>query len=225
VEPDSDQAAEGQRSPALIKEDGMKKHLIAIFALAALATLTGCGGAAKYPNYYTLHMQPPVDPPVQDGVRTSLAVREFKSPTYLRQGAIVYKTSPEQIGFYNYHRWAVDPREFVTNAVAENLRASGNFAQVKLYDGHTDIDYVVSGRLEKLEEVDYGGAVKVEVAISAQMTNISTGATVWSNEVSEVGTVGRRNVPAVVAEMNATMGRAIEKLLTPAPAIVAMKKN
>jgi ABC-type uncharacterized transport system auxiliary subunit len=162
---------------------------------------------------------------VQDGVRTSLAVREFKSPTYLRQGAIVYKTSPEQIGFYNYHRWAVDPREFVTNAVAENLRASGNFAQVKLYDGRSDIDYVLSGRLEKLEEVDYGGDVKVEVAISAQMTNISTGATVWTNAVSEVGTVGQRNVPAVVAEMNATMGRAIEKLLTPAPAAGGAQKN
>lgn len=224
MELDSDQAAKGQRSPALIKEDDMKEHLIAVcFVLAAPATLVGCGGAAKYPNYYTLHVPPPPDPPAQEGVRASLAVREFRSPSYLRQGAIVYKTSPEQIGFYNYHRWAVDPREFVTNAVAERLRASGNFTQVKLYDGHSDIDYVLSGRLEKLEEVDYGGAVKTEVAISAQMTSLATGATVWTNEVSEVGTVGKRDVPAVVAEMNATMGRAIEKLLTPAN--VAMKKN
>jgi ABC-type uncharacterized transport system auxiliary subunit len=204
----------------------MKKHLIAVcFALAALATLIGCGGAVKYPNYYTLHVPPPPDPPAPEGVHACLAVREFRSPTYLRQGAIVYKTSPEQIGFYNYHRWAMNPREFVTNAVAERLRASGNFTQVKSYDGRSDIDYVLSGRLEKLEEVDYGGGVKVEVAISAQMTNVASGTTVWTNEVSEVGTVGQRDVPAVVAEMNATMARAIEKLLTPAPTIVAMKKN
>jgi ABC-type uncharacterized transport system auxiliary subunit len=204
----------------------MKKHRIAVcFALAALVTLAGCGGAVKYPNYYTLNVPPPPDPPAQEGVHACLAVREFRSPTYLRQGAIVYKTSPEQIGFYNYHRWAVNPREFVTNAVTERLRASGNFGQVKLYDGRSDIDYVLSGRLEKLEEVDYGGAVKVEVAISAQMTSLATGATVWTNEVSEVGTVTKRSVPAVVAEMNTTMGRAIEKLLTPAPTIVAMKKD
>jgi ABC-type uncharacterized transport system auxiliary subunit len=204
----------------------MKQHRMAVcFALAALAMLTGCGGPVKYPNYYTLHVPPPPDPPPQEGVRTCLAVREFRSPTYLRQGAIVYKTSPEQIGFYNYHRWAVDPREFVTNAVTERLRASGNFAQVKSYDGRSDIDYVLSGRLEKMEEIDYEGGVKVEVAISAQMTSLATGATVWTNEVSEVGTVGKRDVPAVVAEMNATTGRAIEKLLTPAPAIVGMKKN
>jgi ABC-type uncharacterized transport system auxiliary subunit len=136
---------------------------------------------------------------------------------YLRQGAIVYKTSPEQIGFYNYHRWAVDPREFVTNAVAERLRASGNFTQVKLYDGRSDVDYVLSGRLEKLEEIDYEGGVAVAVAISAQMTNLASGVTVWTNDVSEVGTVGQRDVPAVVAQMSATMDRAIQKLLTPAP--------
>lgn len=204
----------------------MKKHLMTVcFAMAALMILAGCGGAAKYPNYYTLHLQPPADPPAREGVRASLAVREFRSPGYLRQGAIVYKTSPEQIGFYNYHRWAVDPREFVTNAVTERLRASGNFTQVKLYDGRSDIDYVLSGRLERLEEIDYAGGVKVEVAISAQMTSFATGTTVWTNSVSEVGTVGQRDVPSVVSQMNQTMGRAIEKLMTPAPAIVAMKKN
>jgi ABC-type uncharacterized transport system auxiliary subunit len=197
----------------------MSRHLITVcFALATLGTLVGCG-PAKYPDYYVLQLPPPPDPPPQEESHACLAVREFRSPTYLREGAIVYKTSPDQIGFYNYHRWAVDPREFVTNAVTERLRASGNFARVKLYDGRPDIDYVLSGRLEKLEEVDYGGAVKVEVAISAQMTSLASGATVWTNEVSEVGTVNKRDVPAVVAEMNATMGRAIQKLLTPAPSI------
>jgi ABC-type uncharacterized transport system auxiliary subunit len=200
-----------------------KKPIAISFVLTAMITLTGCGGPVKYPNYYTLHIPPPPDPPVQEGARTSLAVREFRSPTYLHQGAIVYKTSPEQVGFYNYHRWAVDPREFVTNAVADRLRASGNFTQVKLYDGRSDVDYVLSGRIEKLEEVDYEGSVKVEVAIMAQMTNLSTGAAVWTNTVDEVGTVGHRDVSAVVSEMNRTMERAIEKLLTPPPATSEIK--
>jgi len=200
----------------------MKKRVMTfLFAIAVSIVLAGCGGAVKYPNYYTLHVPPPPDPPTPESVHTSLAVREFRSPGYLRQGAIVYKTSPEQIGFYNYHRWAVDPREFVTNAVEERLGASGNFARVKLYDGRSDVDYVLTGRLEKLEEIDYDGGVKVEVALSAEMTNLATGTTVWSNAVSEMGSVGQRSVPAVVAEMNRTMERAIEKLLTPVPTAVA----
>jgi cholesterol transport system auxiliary component len=208
------------------REIAMRKHLLFIlFMFAVSIAFVGCAGKVKYPNYYTLNVPPPPDPPAQEGIRTSLAIREFRSPTYLRQGAIVYRPSAEQIGFYNYHRWAVDPREFVTNAVADRLRASGNFARVIIYDGHSDADYILSGRLEKLEEVDYDGGVKVQVAISAQMTKLDTGATVWTNEVSESGAVAQRDVPAVVSEMNHAMDRAIAKLLTLPPLSVIAKGN
>src|ERR1700688_1403790 len=120
-----------------------------VFCLAALVILTGCGGRVRYPNYYTLNLPAPPDPPVAEKAHASLAIREFRAPTYLRQGAIVYKASPEQIGFYAYHRWAVDPCEFVTSSVIERLRASGHFAHVKPYDGRSDTEYVLSGRLEK----------------------------------------------------------------------------
>ena len=142
-------------------------------------------------------------------------------PPYLRQGAIAYKTSPEQIDFYAYHRWATDPREVVTNAVIDHVRASAAFAFVRPYDGRPGASYVLSGRLERLDELDYEGGVKVEIALSAQMTNIATGRTVWTNAVSEVGDVNKRDVPAVVSEMNRTMERAIKKLLSPMPADVA----
>jgi len=57
------------------------------------------------------------------------------------------------------------------------------------------------------------------------MVSLATGGTVWTNSVSEVGTVGQRDVPAIVSEMNGTLGRAIEKLLTPAPAPAPIKAN
>src|ERR1700751_1302517 len=200
----------------------MKKTVTTIvFSIAALVILSSCGGRVRYPNYYTLNLPAPPDPPPAENVHATVAIREFRAPAYLRQGAIVYKPSPEQIGFYAYHRWAINPCEFVTNSVIERLRASGDFASVKPYDGRPDIDYIVSGRLEKLEEVDYEGGVKVEVAISAQMTNLATGATVWSNAVSRGGDVHKRDIPAVVSEMNRTMERAIEKLLSPLPTDVA----
>ena len=201
-----------------------------VFCLAALVVLTGCAGKVRYPDYYTLNLPAPPDPPAAEEAHASLAIREFRAPNYLRQGAIVYKTSPEQLGFYAYHRWAMAPRDFVTNAILERLRAGGVFAHVQAYDGSRDVDYVLSGRLEKLEELDYQGSVKVQVAISAEMTSIATGAIVWSNAVSEIGDVNKRDVSAVVSEMNRTMEQAIEKLLTAMPADVvtgsaAAKRN
>jgi ABC-type uncharacterized transport system auxiliary subunit len=191
-----------------------------VLCLATLGSLVGCG-RVRYPQYYTLNLPAPPDPPPSENAYATLAVREFRAPTYIRQGAIAYKTSPEQIGFYAYHRWAADPSDAVTNAIIDRLRASGAFALVKPYDGRPGVGYVLSGRLEKLDEFDYEGGVKVEIALSAQMTSIATGATVWSNAVSEVGDVNKHDVPAVVSEMNSTMQRAIKELLSPMPADVA----
>jgi ABC-type uncharacterized transport system auxiliary subunit len=171
-------------------------------------------GRAKY---YTLNLPAPPDPPAAENAHTTLAIREFTAPAYLRRGAIVYKASPKLVGFYAYHRWAIDPCEFVTDSVIDRLGATGVFSRVKHYDGQPDADYVVSGRLEKLEEIDYEGGVKVEVAISAQMIRLETGTIVWSKAVSEVGVVNQHDVPTVVSEMGHTMERAIEKLLTPVP--------
>jgi len=203
----------------------MKKILNTLALLLAIGTiLTGCGGRLRYPSYYTLNLPAPPDPPAAENVRTSIAVREFQSPGYLRQGPIVYRRTPEEVGFYEYHRWAADPRALVTGAVVDHLRAGGQFSMVSMYDGRPNNDYVFSGKLEKLEEVDYESGVKVEVAISAQITKIATGATVWSNAVSETGTVSQRNVRGVVSEINRTVDLAINKLLSTVPAPLASER-
>ena len=203
----------------------IKKLLKALgLMLAILAPLTGCGGRIRYPSYYTLNLPAPPDPPAAENLRTSIAVREFQSPNYLRQGPIVYRTTPEQIGFYEYHRWATDPRTLVTGSVVDHLRAGGPFAMVSIYDGHPNHDYVFSGKLEKLEEVDYEAGVKVQVGMSAEITRVTTGATVWSNAVFETRPVSQRNVPAVVSEMNRTMELAIDKLLSTIPSSLGSER-
>jgi len=189
--------------------------------LAIVTVQAGCGGKIRYPAYYTLNLPAPPDPPAEDGVRSSIAVREFQAPVYLRQGPIVYRSTPEEIGFYEYHRWAADPRTLVTDTVIDHMRASGQYSMVSMYNGRPGNDYIFSGRLEKLEEVDYDAGVKVEVAISAQITKVATGATVWSNAVSETRAVSQRNVPGVVSEMNRTMELAIDKLLASIPVPLA----
>jgi len=201
----------------------MKKLTTALVLMVTLFALAGCG-RVRYPAYYTLNLPAPPDPPAAENVRTSIAVREFQAPNYLRQGPIVYRTTPEEIGFYEYHRWAADPRTVVTNAVVDHLRAGGQFSMVSMYDGRPNNDYVFSGRLEKLEEVDSQEGVKVEVAISAQITRVATGATVWSNAVSEIRPVPQRNVGGVVSEMNRTVDLALNKLLSTVPAPPASER-
>ena len=208
----------------------MKRTYIAVaLLLCSLIILAGCSGKMHYQNYYTLNLPAPPDPPASESAKATVAIREFSAPGYLRHGEIVFKTSPESVGFYAYHRWAVDPCDFVTDSMQDRLNSTGLFAHVKRYDGRADAEYLVTGRLEKLEEIDYDGTVKVVVAISAQMIRVDTGATVWTKAVTKTGNVEKRDVPAVVSAMSNTMDSAMQELLTPLPTEMsrsaALKRN
>src|SRR2546422_2970065 len=85
----------------------------------------------------------------------ALAVRRFETPAYLRQGRIVYRETPEAVDFYEYHCWAAETGPTVTTALIDSIRSARLFSFVKPYDGEDKPDYLLTGRLERLDEVDY----------------------------------------------------------------------
>src|ERR1700732_2177141 len=71
-----------------------------VFSLAALVILASCGGRVRYPNYYTLNLPAPPDPPPAENVSAAVAIRAFSAPAYLRQESIVDERSPGQLVCY-----------------------------------------------------------------------------------------------------------------------------
>jgi len=190
------------------------KTLVSTSACAAILLTAGCGGGIRYPNYYALDLPPAPAPAVSDTrLPGTVAVRRFETPPYLRQGRIVYRQAPGEIGFYDYHRWAGDPGETVTTAVIDSLRSSRLFSFVKRYDGQNQQDYLMVGRLERLEEIDYNGGVRVEAKLSAELVNLRTGATVWTGDAGETLRVDTRNVNSVVTEMSHAVQKSIDRLV------------
>ena len=188
------------------------KFLLAV-AIALTVFIPGCAGI-KYPSYHTLTMAPELKPAVR-GAHPALtvAVQDFQTPAYLRQGRIVYSKAPGDIGFYEYHRWATDPGAAVTTAMIESLRAQRVFSSAAPYAGIHSADYLLSGRFEKLEEVDYGGGISVRAKLSAELMNLRTGAIVWSGNAAESSRVEGRDVDAVVTAMSHAMQKSINSLL------------
>lgn len=183
-------------------------------ACAAVLVLAGCGGKIRYPQYYVLEVPPP--PAATEAgprVRGTVAVRRFDTPAYLRQGRIVYRPAAAEIGFYNYHRWAEEPATTVTAAVIDLLRSSHLFTGVKPYDSRGQEDYMMSGRLEQLEEVDSEAGVRVATKLSAELVDLRTGAVVWSGDGHESSTVETRNVNSVVAEMGKVVHDSIVQMI------------
>jgi len=192
----------------------MKTIMLASSLSLALLTL-GCVGKIRYPKYYTLEFAPTLRRGASEPPKLgTVAVRPFGTSAYLRQGRIVYREAPNQVGFYEYHRWAADPGAAVTTGVMESLRSSGLFSLVERYDDHDKPEYLMSGRLERLDEIDYAGAVRVEARLSAHSVNLRTGASVWAGDATETSTVDSQTVNSVVAAMSTAVQACVDQLIT-----------
>jgi len=192
----------------------MKNAWMKMSGCAVTLLLVSCGGKILYPKYYSLEI-PPAPARVLNGTRFSgtVAVRRFESAPYLRQGKIVFREAPEEIGFYDYHRWADDPAETVTTALIDSLRSARLFSLVKRYDGQNQQDYLMVGRLERLDEIDYGDAVGVVARISAELVNLRTGTTEWTGDAAETVKVDTANINSVVVEMSHAVQKSIDRLV------------
>jgi uncharacterized lipoprotein YmbA len=187
-----------------------------VFFTGAFVILGACGGKVRYPSYYVLNL--PASPAPQAAGSKPLpgaaAVRQFSAPGFLRAGAIVYRQSPEQLGFYNYDRWAVDPRSVVTSAFVHDLEARSVFQSVHLLDGRATSDYLITGNLDHLEEVDQGRKVLISVSISAQLVNLKNGDVVWSDISSKITSLEDHAIPGLVAGMSEAADQAIAELVS-----------
>jgi uncharacterized lipoprotein YmbA len=189
----------------------MRKSTIAPL-LTAFMALGGCA-KVRYPDYYVLNLPNPVSASRDSGpIPASVAVREFRAPQYLRQGSIVYRPDSEQVAFYGYHRWAEDPRQSVTTAIVRELKQV--FESAELYDGRTGAEFLLTGSLDRLDEVDSERSVTVEVGISAKLQNVKTGAVMWSDSSFKTSEINQRSLSAVVAEMSRDLSEAAAQLIS-----------
>ena len=183
-------------------------------AWASALLMAGCGGKILYPHYYVLELPPaPAASEASPRLPWTVAVRRFESPPYLRQGRLVYRQAPVEIGHYEYHRWAEDPATMVTSAVMDSLRSSHVFAFVKSYNGQGQEDYVLSGRIEQFEEIDSADGIRVAARLSADLVDLHTGAMVWADEAGEILRVETRNVDSLVVEMSHAVRKSIDRLV------------
>jgi len=184
----------------------------AILALALL--IAGCGGV-RQPAYYSLALAPQMDTARDPSPHpVTVAVRQFETPAYLRQGRIVYREHPDQIGFYEYHRWATDPGAMVTTALVTSLQSDRLLAYVGPFDNPHRAEYLVTGRLERLDEIDYGDGVSVEATVSAELINLRTGSVVWTGHATHTSKVDRRDVYSVVSQMSRAADSCLDQLVS-----------
>ena len=183
------------------------------FALVAALAISACG-SARYPAYYTLHFEPSTQARASERAMGSLAIEELRCPDYLCEGRIVYRPTPAEVGFYQYHRWASSPRAMIAQYLAERVRAQSLFTSVSGDESRMTTDFLLSGTLERLEEVDEARQVVAVSTISAQLVDTRSGVVVWSGTAAERVPVQQRDMPGVVNGLEAAVRASVNRLVT-----------
>lgn len=187
------------------------KKLVPAFVGALV--LAGCG-SVRYPTSYVLNFPPPAPKPApSQGALGPVAIREFRCPEYLCEGRIVYRPSSEEVAFYEYRRWAIDPRQAITQYLEDTLRARSLFQSVSVHERGAEAAYVLSGNIERLEEVDDGRDVRAVCTLSAQLLDTRTRSVVWSHKESETVRVEKRDIAGVVSSLSAAARTVADRLL------------
>ena len=108
----------------------------ALLAGTAIVACMACGGKVPPTNYYALNLSAPA--PAAAALEHTAVLMPMRAGRVIRQGRIVYRESPEQVGFYEYHRWAEDPADSVGQSLLRQIMALGTFASIAPFDGVID---------------------------------------------------------------------------------------
>ncbi len=188
------------------------RHVIAVLAIALVVGGLASCGATRPSKYYEL--QVPAAHPQAGGSNAypvALVVGRLTAPHLYRDDRIVYRTGPEQLGTYEYHRWAEPPTEMLEAILLRRLRESGRYRSVQLLRSNARGDFIIRGRLHNFEEVS-GSPLVARVALEIELDEVKTGTTVWSQFYSHDEPVNGKDVSAVVEALNRNVQQGLAQI-------------
>lgn len=205
---------------AFVKAPSLKMRVVT-FLCVMMAGLLGSCGAARPSKYYQLTVpgaagaQTADSAPegkANDPVPLTLLVGNLMASHLYREDRIVYGGAGEQMGTYEYQRWAEPPTEMVQEVLLRALRSSGRFRAVYVQRSNINGDFLLRGRIYDFKEIS-GNPMTARVTMELEMRDLKTGATVWTHYYQHDEPVSGKDVPAVVAALDRNVQLGVKQVL------------
>jgi ABC-type uncharacterized transport system auxiliary subunit len=179
--------------------------LVSLLALS----LSGCV-SNKPIRYYTI--KPPAAPTLSTSAHpVSLLVAGVSGPEILRDTPIAYRVGANEIGTYQYRRWAEPPVEMLQGNLTRLLSSSGNYQSVASLGSTSEGQFVVRGKLYDFEEVD-GASITGLVSMEFELYERKSGKVVWSHFYSQSEPVQSKEISAVVTALDVNLDRGLNEV-------------
>ena len=178
----------------------------------AMGALSGCG-AVRPIKYFQLTVASDMAKVEKaDAFPVTLLVGSLMTSHIYREDRIVYGNGREQMGTYEYQRWANPPAEMIEEVLLRRLRASARYQAVYYQRSNTHGDFSIRGRLYDFFEVT-GSQFSARVTFELEMRDLKTGATVWTHEYTRDEPVVGKDVRAVVVALDRNVQRGMSEVV------------
>jgi ABC-type uncharacterized transport system auxiliary subunit len=189
----------------------MKRGIPIPALVVCLAIINGCG-AARPSKFYQLSLpseRTPAENPAAYPV--ALLLGPITTSHLYRDDHIIYTSSGEAMGTYEYARWAEPPSEMIGDFLLRELRFSRHYQHVYSLRSGVRGDYLLRGHLYDFREIS-GNGLTARVAFEFELRDSKTGATVWSGSYAHDEPVPGKDVPAVVAAMDRNVQNGLREI-------------
>ena len=180
--------------------------------LLAAGALAAVSCSVPKTHYYVLEY-PHTPPAAAARIPRQIAVQTFRANRVFSEERIAYREGENQVNFYEYHRWANQPGELVTNYFIHRLKDSGLYGGVYPSKEGPPPDFILQGRILHFEEIDRGKEVSASVALELELVNGKTRTPSWRNEAQCSKPLATRDMNGVTQGIHACLDETATKLL------------
>jgi len=152
----------------------MKKFTLFFLIFVSLFT-TSCSlfssSKQQQKHYYQIYYQPSENskPPIE----ATLRIKSFDADKIYKRYNMVYRSSFEEMFYYNTHFWATKPSDMITDIVANHFTKQQVFSDI-IIAMEKKPNYVVSGRILALDEIVDGEKSYARVSILFELKDYKT---------------------------------------------------
>ena len=168
-----------------------KRYILVVSCLLYPIWLCGC---AEIPltHYYTFR------PDVGKNAKTTsskypyvVAIDTFEADVPYQQDKIVFRTSPYEVNFYEYHKWLRPPEELVTDQVLKLVSSAGMFQNVHARAFESPPDYIIQGRIKMFDQWNSGKTSFVRIQLEYHLIAPEEEQIIWMDTVETTANISK----------------------------------
>lgn len=168
----------------------MKKNVCVVIGIVlGFLFLEGCS-SVPLTHYYTF--PPDLNPSVPAATSTYplvLALEPFDAEGPYAQEKIVYRDSPYEVNFYEYHKWLRSPEKLATDQALKLIAATRMFKRVHARPFQVYADYVLQGRMIMFDQWRNTTPPYVRIQIEYQLMEPQEERILWTDRIDTTANI------------------------------------